>query len=280
MSALVITRMRSNIAAGRPRRILMWWPLVIVAIWLFVLVFPGVVATAGPLTLHTNQALVSPRSHHWFGTDEYGRDVYSRCVYGLRESLAASLVISLGGALIGIIVGGLAGMGPKWIDTLLMRTTDMFLAFPYLIIAIAIASAVGESMVTLTVTLLVLWWASYARMVRGQVLGLRESLFVVGARAVSTPRWKIFCVHLLPHLVPAVSARISLEIGNVVVALAGLSFLGLGAQPPTPSLGGIIAEGRQYIGSAWWISTLPGVFVLAVVLSSLILSDWIEARIS
>jgi peptide/nickel transport system permease protein len=280
MTAVTAARQRSQHIVWSMHRLVTWWPLAILAVWLFMLVFPSVIGRFNPLALDTYHAFQAPSSQHWFGTDEYGRDVFSRCIYGLRYSLGASLVISFGGAILGIVVGGLAGMGSKWIDALVMRTTDVFLAFPYLIMAIAIAAAAGPSLKTVTVALLLLWWPSYARMVRGQVLGLRRALFVDGAKSVLTPPWKIFIRHIFPHLVPALSARISLEVGNVVVALAGLSFLGLGAQPPTPELGAIISDGREYIDTAWWICTLPGIFLLAVVLSSLILSDWIEERIS
>jgi peptide/nickel transport system permease protein len=280
MTAVTATRQRGQAIVWSMHRLATSWPLAIIAIWLFLLIFPGVVGRYNPLTLQINHTFEPPSLQHWFGTDEYGRDVFSRCIYGLRYSLGASLVISFGGAILGIVIGGLAGMGNKWIDALVMRTTDIFLAFPYLIMAIAIAAAAGPSLTTVTVTLVLLWWPSYARMVRGQVLGLRRSLFVDGAKSVLTPRWKIFTNHILPHLVPALSARISLEVGNVVVALAGLSFLGLGAQPPAPELGAIIADGREYIETAWWICTLPGIFLIAIVLSSMFLSDWIEERIS
>jgi peptide/nickel transport system permease protein len=261
------------------RKVIGWWPWILMAFWALLLAFPQILTSHDPLALDQGNALAHPSAEHWFGTDDAGRDVFTRCVYGLRYSLGAGIIISLLTALLGTIIGGIAGLGNRWVDAILMRTTDIFLAFPYLIMAIAIAAALGPSLSTVIITLLVLWWPSYARMVRGQVLSLRESAFVIGAEAAMTPRWKILTRHLVPHMLPALSARISLEVGHVVLALTGLGFLGLGVRPPTPELGSVIAGGREFINDAWWISTLPGIFVVAVVLSSMVLSDWIERRI-
>lgn len=254
------------------------YSIALAAIWLVLLFFPQVLTPYDPLALDTSQALLPPGAQHWFGTDQYGRDVFARCLYGLRFSLGAAIVVSLITAVTGLIIGGAAGLGARWLDSLLMRTTDVFLAFPYLIMAIALAAAIGPSLGTAILVMSLLWWPSYARMVRGMVLSLREQSFVAGAVAALTPAPKIFARHLVPHMLPQMSARISLEVGHVVVALAGLGFLGLGAQPPSPEIGLIIAEGREYLLSAWWICTLPGLFIVAVVMTSMALSDWFERR--
>jgi peptide/nickel transport system permease protein len=196
----------------------------------------------------------------------------------VRYSLGVSVLIVLGAAVIGTLVGGLAGLLRGPVDTVLMRGTDVFLAFPYLILAIAIASAVGPGLTTVTVALTAVWWPGYARMVRGQVLALKELSFVEGARAAGTSTFMILFRHLLPHLLPQLSARVSMDVGYAVLALTGLSFIGLGAQPPTPELGAIIADARSHLLVAWWYTTLPGLFVLAAVLSSMVVSDWLEGR--
>jgi peptide/nickel transport system permease protein len=196
----------------------------------------------------------------------------------VRYSLGISVLIVVGAAVIGTVIGGLAGLIRGPIDSVLMRTTDVFLAFPYLILAIAIASAVGPGLTTVVVALTAVWWPGYARMVRGQVLALKELAFVEGARAAGTSTPMILLRHLLPHLLPQLSARVSMDVGYAVLALTGLSFLGLGAQPPTPELGAIIASARSHLLEAWWYTTLPGLFVLAAVLSSMLVSDWLESR--
>ena len=270
-------------AAASPRRdflqtAIRWWPLLLIGAWLVVVLVPGVIAPQNPLELNLDNTLAPPTPQHLFGTDEAGRDLWSRCVWGVRDSLGISVLIVAGAAVIGVIVGGLAGLLRGPIDTLLMRTTDIFLAFPYLILAIAIASAVGPGLTTVTVALILVWWPGYARMVRGQVLALKEMPFVEGARAAGTSTVMILFRHLLPHLLPQLSARVTMDVGYAVLALTGLSFIGLGAQPPTPELGAIIADARSHLLVAWWYTTLPGLFVLAAVLSSMVVSDWLEGR--
>jgi peptide/nickel transport system permease protein len=255
-----------------------WWPVALIAVWLVAVAAPGLLANQDPIALNIYNALAPPSAQHWLGTDEAGRDLWARCIWGIRYSLGVSILIVVGAAAIGTIVGGFAGLMRGWIDFLLMRTTDVFLAFPYLILAIAIASAVGPGLTTVIVALTLVWWPGYARMVRGQVLALKELSFVEGARAAGTSTPMILIRHLLPHLMPQLSARVSMDIGYAVLALTGLSFLGLGAQPPTPELGSIIAAARSHLLQAWWYTTLPGVFVLAAVLSTMVVSDWLESR--
>jgi peptide/nickel transport system permease protein len=255
-----------------------WWPVGLIAIWLLVIALPGLIAPRNPLALNLSNTLAPPTPQSLFGTDEAGRDLWSRCAWGVRYSLGISIVIVLSAAAIGTLVGGLAGLLRGWTDSVLMRTTDVFLAFPYLILAIAIASAVGPGLTTVVVALTAVWWPGYARMVRGQVLALKELAFVEGARAAGTSTLMILLRHLLPHLLPQLSARVSMDVGYAVLALTGLSFLGLGAQPPTPELGAIIADARSHLLEAWWYTTLPGLFVLAAVISSMVISDWLENR--
>lgn len=282
MAAPALPQDRSRTARRSSVRILTlvsrYWPALLVFAWLVVIVVPGVVAPQDPLALNLSNTLAPPSAQHLFGTDEAGRDLWARCVWGVRYSLGISVLIVAGAAVIGTIVGGLAGLLRGPIDALLMRTTDVFLAFPYLILAIAIASAVGPGLTTVVVALTAVWWPGYARMVRGQVLALKEMAFVEGARAAGTSTPMILYRHLLPHLLPQLSARVSMDVGYAILALTGLSFLGLGAQPPTPELGAIIASARSHLLEAWWYTTLPGLFVLAAVLSSMVVSDWLESR--
>jgi peptide/nickel transport system permease protein len=246
--------------------------------WLFLLAFPGLVTSQSPYDLDSAAMLKAPSGTHWFGTDEAGRDVFARCIWGLRYSLGAAVLTTFGAAVFGTIIGGIAGLMGGWVDPAIMRVTDVFLAFPYLILAIAIAAAAGPSLKTCVVTLIIIWWPSWARMIRGQILSLREAPFIEGARATMTPSRRLLYRHLFPHLMPQISARASMEIGYVVIALTGLGFLGLGAQPPTPELGDMIAEAHDYMLQAWWYATLPGLFILAAVTSAMAIGDWLEAR--
>jgi len=276
MAAPALGRVEARrIELGRAMR---WWPLLLIAVWVVIIALPGLIAPQNPLTLNLANTLAPPSGSNFFGTDEAGRDLWSRCVWGVRYSLGISIVIVVSAAVIGTLIGGLAGLLRGPIDTLLMRTTDVFLAFPYLILAIAIASAVGPGLTTVVVALTAVWWPGYARMVRGQVLALKELAFVEGARAAGTSTPMILIRHLLPHLLPQLSARVSMDVGYAVLALTGLSFLGLGAQPPTPELGAIIADARSHLLVAWWYTTLPGLFVLAAVLSAMVVNDWLEGR--
>ncbi len=255
-----------------------WWLLALVALWLLIILLPGLVAPQDPLAIDTSNTLAPPSAQHFFGTDEVGRDLWARCIWGVRYSLGIAILIVVGAAVLGTLIGGIAGLFRGPLDSLLMRTTDVFLAFPYLILAIAIASAVGPGLTTVVVALTAVWWPGYARMVRGQVLALKELAFVEGARAAGTSMFGILIRHLLPHVLPQLSARVSMDVGYAVLALTGLSFLGLGAQPPTPELGAIIADAHSHLLVAWWYTTLPGLFVLAAVLSAMLVSDWLDGR--
>jgi peptide/nickel transport system permease protein len=280
MAATLAQPVSSERAALLPRRrvaaIARWWPVVLVAIWAVLIIFPQVLARQSPYALNPAQALLPPSAAHWFGTDEAGRDVFARCVYGIRYSVGISVAVVVIAAAIGSVLGGLAGLGNRLADNLVMRTTDVFLAFPYMILAIAIAAAEGPGLTTVLIALTAVWWPSYARSVRGQILALRELPFVEGARAVNTPLHQIFIRHMLPHLAPQLYARIAIDIGYAILALTGLSFLGLGAQPPTPELGAIIADARNYTLQAWWYATLPGAFILAAVVSAILIGNRLE----
>lgn len=253
-----------------------YWPYALVGVWMLAIVAPQLFTSQSPYALHPLAALLPPSGAHWFGTDEAGRDIFARCIYGVRDSVGASIIIVLCAAGIGLVIGGLAGLGSRLMDAILMRTTDVFLAFPYFVLAIAIAAAEGPGLATVLIALVAVWWPSYARVVRGQILVLRELPFIEGARAVNTPKYRIFLRHMFPHLTAQLLARIAMDIGYAILALTGLSFLGLGAQPPTPTLGTIIGDARNYTLQAWWYPTLPGLFILAAVLSAIAIGNRLE----
>lgn len=245
---------------------------VVVAFFVVALVVPWVFAPYDPLALSPAR-LEPPSWAHWFGTDEAGRDVLSRTVYALRPSLGAALVVVGISSLAGSTVGAIAGYRGGFLDVALMRIIDVFLAFPYLILAIALSVSLGAGIRTSIIVLSILWWPSYARQFRGQVMVLRTQAFVDSARVSLVPTRTIVFKHFWPHLAPHIAARASMAVGNVILALAALSFLGLGAQPPIPELGSMIAQGRNYILIAWWYSFFPGLVIVVIVLTSLAGSD-------
>jgi peptide/nickel transport system permease protein len=232
-----------------------------------VLAVPQWVAPHDPLALAMADRLQPPSLRHWLGTDEGGRDLFSRIVYGTRYSVGMALAVVLVAAGVGSIYGVVCGYVGGIVDTVLMRVVDIFLAFPYLILAMAIASALGRGAVSAVVALAAVWWPSFARMVRGQVLAVREHQYVEAARALGAPDTVVLFRHVLPQCLPAVGARVTLDLGYAILALTGLSFLGLGVQNPTPEWGLMVATSRMFVFRAWWYAVMPGVAIFCTVLA-------------
>lgn len=239
-----------------------------------------VVALAAPLLAPNDPATQSlrdrrapPSATFPLGTDEFGRDILSRIVYGTRVTLLVSLSSVGFGLLIGGLLGTIAGYGGGWLDTLIMRTMDLFLAFPYLLLAIIIVSALGPG-IRNTIIAIGIWTVpAFARIARGAVAGLRDRDFVQAARALGARESRIMGVHLLPNFVATLVVYASLYLAYAILMEAALSFLGLGVQPPTPSWAGMIASGRNYITSAPHIATIPGVAIALAVLGFNLLGD-------
>jgi len=213
---------------------------------------------------------------HPFGTDQLGRDILSRIIVGSRVTLmiAGSAVI-LGG-IVGVTLGLIAGYFGGWIDRLLMRIVDIQLAFPLMLLALLVVAALGPSLHNLIAVLALTSWVRYARIVRGQVLTVRELEFVQAARAIGASHFRILARHILPNVLTPILVVATLELARTIVLEAGLSFLGLGIQPPSPSWGRMLADGRTYIASAWWIITLPGLALMLTVLGVNLLGDWLR----
>ena len=203
---------------------------------------------------------------HLLGTDEVGYDVFSRVLYGLRTSLIGVLIVVSSGILVGGLIGLVAGATGGWIDGLLMRITDLFLALPGPLLAIAFVAALGPSYSHILLALIVVWWPFYARIMRGEIRSWRAPPHLEAARLAGVRATRRAIRHLLPGAMPAIWVTASLDVGNLVVTLAGLSFLGLGAPAPSPELGAMSARGLQYLLQEWWIPVAPGlaIFVLAL----------------
>jgi peptide/nickel transport system permease protein len=215
-------------------------------------------------------ALSGPSLDHPFGTDQVGRDVFSRVLAGARASLGVAAAVVLLAASFGTAVGLLAGLGNRVMDEVVMRLTDMFFAFPYLILAMAVVASLGPGSTSLVIALAIIWWPSYARQVRGHVLAIKQSSFVDASLIVGNSRFRTATRHVLPHMWAELGVRVSLDLGNVILIASALGFLGLGARPPSPEWGSILFEARAYTLSAWWLSVFPGAaLTLAILLFSL-----------
>lgn len=235
--------------------------------------FAGVLAPGDPLRGELSHSLLKPSSVNLLGTDAQGRDVLSRVLFGARISLAVGLVsqgIALG---LGLVLGLVAGYYGRWVDALVMRLADVTLAFPSLLLLIAIAAAVRPSLPVIFIVIGLVGWAGMARLVRGQVLQLRALEFVQAARALGAADTRVLARHVLPNVVAPVIVAATLGVGGAIMAEAALSFVGLGAQPPTPSWGAMVAEGRDLLRVAPWVSLVPGLAIGATVLGVNLLGD-------
>jgi len=217
--------------------------------------------------------LQPPSMAHPLGTDQFGRDMLTRLIYGAQFSMGIALAVTTIRVVVGTGVGLVAGYAGGWVDEVLMRIVDIQLAFPGLILALVVAGILGPSLQNLMIALAVVGWATYARVVRGSVLSVKERDYVAAARLNGTPRHRLFRRHLLPNIINPVIVIATLNIGTVVLATAGLSFIGLGAQPPTPEWGTMLAGGREYIRQAWWIVNAPGTAIALTVLGFNLLGD-------
>jgi len=226
-----------------------------------------------PYQLDLSVRFSPPSANHWFGTDGEGRDIFSRVVFGSRYSLVAGLVPVISAVILGVILGAIAGFKGGKIEDLLMRITDMFLAFPSTILAMAIAAGLGPSLENAMIAMIAVWWPSYARLVRGSVLSIKETEYVEAARATGETDINLIFRYVLPNALSPIIVMATLDIGGAILTAAGLSFIGLGAQPPTPEWGAMVNSARIYAIEYWWLPTFPGLAILAVVLGFNLFGD-------
>ena len=218
--------------------------------------------------------LLAPSSAHPLGTDEMGRDMLARVLYGARTSLALAALVVGSSVVVGIVVGLAAGYAGGWVDEAAMRTTDVFLAFPPLLLAILLVTVLGGGFVSTMLALALVWWPVYAVLVRGQVVSVRSRPFVEAARATGVPPLGIMRRHLLPNALGPLLVQATVDVGAVILVAAGLSFIGLGPQPPTADWGMMINSGRQYVlGGSWWVAGVPGIAILLTALAFAVLGD-------
>jgi peptide/nickel transport system permease protein len=238
--------------------------LILLAFLLMALLAP-LLAPDDPLRQNVVAGLRPPGLEHLLGTDKLGRDILSRMLYGARISLLVGVTVVFMAGTLGMLLGLVAGYIGGLVDEVLMRITDLFFAFPALILAMAIAGALGPSLRNALIAISAVTWPVYARLIRGQVLALKQQEFVIAAHALGVPEWRIILRHLLPNTLAPLLVQASFDMGSAITAVAGLSFIGFGAQPPTPEWGVMISEGRNYIATQWWLPTVPAVAILLVV---------------
>ncbi len=229
---------------------------------------PSVFAGGDPLTGVPAQKLQSPSAQHWFGTDNLGRDLYTRMVHGAGLSLTATLaavgIALIAGSLLGLLSGAIGGV----VDAVVMRLVDVLLSVPSLLLSLALVTALGFGTRNVAVAVGISLVANFARVMRSEVLRVRQAVYVEAAHAAGVRWYTVLARHVLPNSVQPVLALAAVEFGMAVLAVSALSFLGYGAKPPTPEWGTLISEGRNYLATAWWMTTLPGLVIIAVVLAA------------
>jgi peptide/nickel transport system permease protein len=249
---------------------------VIVAVFVIAAVVPQLFTSQNPNALYASGPLSPPSSQHWLGTDELGRDFFARVVYGARASLTMSVLVVAIGAAIGVLVGVVAGFAGRRVDDVLMRVVDLFLSFPGFVLALALAAALGRGERSVVIALSIVWWPSYARLIRGMVLSLKHRLHVESARALGAGPFRIVRKHMLPFMWEQLNARVTQDLGYALVNVAGLGFVGLGAQPPTPEWGSLLEAGLQYVANGWWLTVFPGLAITLWTLGVAMLGDGIS----
>lgn len=249
---------------------------VLIGLLLAVAALAPLIATHDPLAQDFSVRLQPPSHTHLFGTDQFGRDIFSRVIHGSRIALQIILIVSVISGGMGTITGWVSGYFGGRVDEVLMRLTDVFLAFPSLVLAMAFATALGPSLPNMILAISLVTWTPYARMARGETLRTKTQDFVEAARAVGASDARIIIRHIVPMTVSVVIVQLTMRMGTIALTAAGLGFLGLGAQPPTPEWGAMVSDGRSYLVDQWWMSTLPGSAIAAAVLGFNLLGDGIR----
>ncbi|MGI3109131.1 ABC transporter permease [Dickeya sp. Secpp 1600] len=238
----------------------------IVLVLMLMAIFSPWLATHDPLAQDLANTLQAPSASHWFGTDEFGRDVFSRLVYGSRITLYIVALVSITVGPIGLLLGVVAGYYGGVVDTILMRITDIFISFPSLVLALAFVAALGPGLEHVVIAITLTAWPPIARLARAETLSLRQADFVSAVKLQGASSLRILLHHIVPLCLPSVIIRITMNMAGIILTAAGLGFLGLGAQPPDPEWGAMISAGRRYMMECWWLVTIPG---LAILINSL-----------
>jgi peptide/nickel transport system permease protein len=243
---------------------------------------PGLFAPLDPLDQNLERYLKAPGyvdtlgRTYWLGTDQQGRDILSRVIWGSRISLMVGITTVVVSGIIGVLLGIVAGYHGGWVDAVISRTIDTLFAVPFILLAMALVAILGASLQNIILAIALRTWIIYARVVRGEALSLREQEFVSGAKALGCGITRILLLHLVPNVMSSTIVVATLNLGRMIIIESSLSFLGLGVPPPTPTWGGMLAEGRTFLDTAWWIAFFPGVVLMLTVLGTNLMGDWLR----
>jgi peptide/nickel transport system permease protein len=248
--------------------------LAIVLVLLAMATFAPLIATHDPIAQNLMERLKPPMTDgHLLGTDEFGRDIFSRIVHGARITLYIVALVAVTAPVFGLIVGTVSGYFGGWVDQVLMRTTDIFLAFPRLILALALVAVLGPGIENAVLAIALTAWPPYARVARAETLTVRNSDYIAAVRLQGAGAGRIIAGHVMPMCLPSVIIRVTLDMAGVILTAAGLGFLGLGVQPPLPEWGQMISAGRKFLFEQWWVATMPGLAIFIVSLGFNLLGD-------
>jgi len=245
----------------------------IVVALLLVAAFAPLIATADPLAQNLDKRLLPPSLVNFFGTDSLGRDIFSRIVFGTRVTLVIVILVVITVGPVGLLIGAASGYLGGWVDRLLMRITDVFLAFPRLVLALAFVAALGPGLENAVIAIAITAWPPYARVARAETLIIRQQDYIAAVRLQGASQWRIVWKHVVPMCLPSLIVRTTLDMAGIILTAAGLGFLGLGAQPPIPEWGAMISAGREQIFDQWWVATFPGLAICIVALGFNLLGD-------
>jgi peptide/nickel transport system permease protein len=247
--------------------------LTIILVFIGISLFAPLLATHDPAAQELGNRLAAPSAAHWFGTDELGRDIYSRLFYGGRVTLGMVIAVVVLVAPIGLAIGCIAGYFGGIVDTILMRITDIFLAFPRLVLALAFVAALKPGVESAILAIALTAWPPYARMARAETLTVRGADFIAAYRLTGGSSWRIIFRHVMPLCVPTLIVRVTLDMSSIIITAASLGFLGMGAQPPSPEWGAMIATAKRFIFEQWWVAAIPGIAIFLVSLAFNFLGD-------
>lgn len=246
--------------------------LIVCTLWILIAIFAPFIIPHSTTAQDLSIRFQPPSFSHFFGTDELGRDVFSRVLYGSRISITAGVITVLIAFSFGILFGGVAGYKGGIIDEVMMRFSELIMAFPPLILAMVIAAALGPSITNSVVAMAIIWWPNYARLMRSMVISLKESEYVVASKVMGASHIRVLFLEILPNSLGPLLVMATLDLGNAILMFSGLSFLGLGTQPPTPEWGSMVSDGAKVLQN-WWVSTFPGLAIFSIAIGANFVGD-------